>query len=228
MLQKLVDFFATKEVYSEVETYYTPTLAGNILLLVIVIGIFVAMAAFTGGKKKVDVKQLSFSAMAITLAVLTSLIPVLRLPYGGSITYFSMFFICLIGYLYGPKAGVLTGIAYGFINLLLEPTILFPVQMLLDYPIAYGFLGLTGFFAKSKYGLIKGYVIGVLGRYFCHVITGCIFFYMYAPEGVHPFIYSLGYNASYIFPEAIATILLLAIPAVQNALKEVKRMTVQA
>jgi thiamine transporter len=226
MLQKVLEFLTTQEVYSETETYYTPTLAGNITLFLIIVLLFLIMAAFTGSKKKLQVKQLAFSAMAVTLAVITSFIKFMQLPFGGSITLFSMFFVCLIGYLYGTKAGILTGIAYGFLNLILGPVILHPVQMLLDYPIAFGCLGLTGVFARSKYGIMKGYLLGVTGRYLCHVITGYIFFYMYAPKGMNVMLYSLGYNATYIVPEAIATILILFIPAVRNALMEVKRMAV--
>lgn len=228
MFQKVLEFLTTKEVYSEVEVYYKPTLAGNIALFLIIVVLFIAMAAFTGSKKKIQVKQLAFSAMAVTLAVVTStFMKFAQLPYGGSITFFSMLFICIIGYLYGTKAGIITGIAYGFLNLILGPTILHPIQLLLDYPIAFGCLGLAGVFSKSKFGLLKGYILGVFGRYICHVLTGYIFFSMYAPEGMHPMIYSMGYNATYIVPEAIATILILLIPAVQNGLKEVKRMAVE-
>jgi thiamine transporter len=227
MFQKVLEFFTTKEVYSEVEVYYTPTLAGNIALFLIVVVLFIAMAAFSKTQKKNQVKQLAFSAMAVTLAVVTSFIKFASLPYGGSITLFSMLFICLIGYLYGAKAGILAGIAYGFLNLILGPTILHPIQLLLDYPIAFGSLGLAGVFSNSKYGILKGYILGVFGRYVCHVLTGYIFFHMYAPEGMNAMLYSLGYNATYIVPEAIATVLILLIPAVQNGLREVKTMTVQ-
>jgi thiamine transporter len=97
----------------------------------------------------------------------------------------------------------------------------------MDYPIAFGCLGLTGAFSNSRQGILKGYILGVFGRYVCHVLTGYIFFSMYAPEGMNPMIYSLGYNATYIVPEMIATIALLLIPTVQNGFKEVKRMTVE-
>lgn len=227
MFEKVLEFLATKEVYSETEVYYTPTLAGNIALILLVLLIFIAMTAFTGMQIKLQVKQLAFSAMAVTLAVVAAIFKIVELPYGGSITIFSMLFICFIGYLYGTRVGILTGIAFGFINLILGPTILHPVQMLLDYPIAYGCLGLAGVFSKSKYGLLKGYILGVFGRYVCHVLTGFIFFYMYAPEGTNALVYSLGYNATYIVPEAFITILLLFIPSVHRALNEVKRMAAE-
>ncbi len=227
MFQKVLEFLTTKEIYSEVEVYYTPTVAGNIVLFLVVALLFLAMAAFSGSNKKFQVKPLAFSGMAVTLAVITSFIKFAKLPYGGSITLFSMLFICLIGYLYGTKAGIITGIAYGFLNLILDPTIMHPIQLLLDYPIAFGCLGLAGAFQNSKLGIVKGYILGVFGRYLCHVLSGFIFFAMYTPEGWNPMIYSLGYNATYILPEAIITILLLFIPVVRNGLNEVKRMAIE-
>jgi thiamine transporter len=223
MFQKLFDFFITTVNEDGAVSYY-PTTAGNIGLFAIILLLFIAMLAISGrSKKKINAKQLAFSALAMTLAVVTSIYTVFEFPFGGSITLFRMFFICLIGYLYGPKVGVLTGIAYGFLDLLLKPYVVHPVQLLLDYPIAFGCLGLSGLFSKSKFGIIKGYILGVFGRYVCHVLTGVIFFYMYAGTK-NPLVYSLGYNASYIVPEAIITILILFIPPVRNALKEVKRM----
>lgn len=227
MFQKVLDFLFTKEVYSEVETYYTPTLAANILLFLLIAVILVALAAFSGTQRKLQVKQLTFSAMAITLGVVTSFIKFAHLPFGGSVTLFSMLFICLIGYMYGAKVGIMTGMAYGLLQLIIDPMIMHPVQVLLDFPLAFGFLGITGVFSKAKFGLIKGYVLGVLGRYLCHVISGVLFFWMYAPEGMNVAVYSFGYNATYIIPEAIATVALLLVPAIQKGLVEVKRMANQ-
>jgi thiamine transporter len=226
MFQKVLDLLFT-QVVTEYETYYTPTLAGNIVLFLVILLLFVCMAIFSGYKKKLQVKQLVFSAMAVTLAVVVSFIKLPTLPFGGSVTLFSMLFICFLGYLYGARAGILAGIAYGFLQLIIDPKIYFPIQALLDYPIAFGLLGLSGVFAKAKNGLIKGYLLGVFGRYICHVISGYIFFAQYAPEGMNPMIYTLGYNATYIVPETAATIVLLLIPIVQNGLKEVRRMAIQ-
>ncbi|HHV12005.1 MAG TPA: proton-coupled thiamine transporter YuaJ [Clostridiales bacterium] len=227
MFQKVFDFLvATVDEGGDISYY--PTAAGNIALVVVIILLFVAMLAITGTRnKKLNAKQLAFSAVAITLAVVTSLYTIVQLPFGGSITLFRMFFICLIGYLYGPKVGFLTGVAYGFLDLMLEPYVVHPVQLLLDYPIAFGCLGLSGLFAKSKLGLVKGYAFGVFGRYLCHVLSGLIFFSVYAGSQ-NPVVYSVAYNATYILPEAVLTVVILLIPAVQKGLNEVKRMTVES
>jgi thiamine transporter len=205
---------------------FYPTTLGNIILLIVICILFIALLAISGSKKKVNAKQLSFSAVAMTMAVVTSIYTIYELPFGGSVTLFRMFFICFIGYLYGTKAGIITGVAYGILDFILKPYAITLVQPLLDYPIAFGCLGLAGVFSKSKYGIIKGYLLGVAGRYICHVLTGIIYFYESA-DGKNVVLYSLTYNASYIVPEAILTIIILSIPAVRQSLVVVKKMALE-
>lgn len=224
MFKNMFDLFLVTD--TESGSYY-PTTAGNIALLIIIVLLFIILLAVSGGKRKTDAKQMAFSAVAMTMAVVTSIYTVYELPFGGSITLFRMFFICFIGYLYGTKAGIITGVAYGILDFILKPYAITLIQPLLDYPIAFGCLGLAGLFSKSKYGIIKGYIVGVAGRYICHVLTGIIYFHEYA-GGKNPVIYSLTYNASYIVPEAVLTILVLLIPAVRRALFEVKKMALES
>ena len=42
---------------------------------------------------KIKVKHIAFAAMAVALAIATSMIKVIKLPMGGSVTLFSMLFI---------------------------------------------------------------------------------------------------------------------------------------
>ena len=56
-------------------------------------------------KKKMNARQLVFSAMAITLATVTSMIKLFDMPMGGSVTLLSMLFIVLVGYWYGLGGG---------------------------------------------------------------------------------------------------------------------------
>ena len=94
------------------------------------------------------------------------------------------------------------------------------MQLVVDYILAFGALGLSGLFTNAKYGLIKGYLAGVVGRYVFAVISGWIFFGEYAWEGWAPLPYSLAYNGCYIFAEAAITIIILAIPAVRQGSPE--------
>ena len=223
MFQNLFNFFIVTDLESG--SYY-PTTAGNIALFVVVALLFIAMLTFSGTNKKVNAKQLAFSAVAVALSVVAGMFTVFNLPYGGSVTLFRMFFICLIGYLYGTRAGVLTGIACGLLDLILKPYVVHPVQLIMDYPLAFGCLGLSGIMAKQKLGILKGYILGVSGRYICHVLTGVIFFSMYAGTQ-NPMIYSLIYNATYIVPEAVLTVVLLLLPPVREAFAQVKRLALE-
>ncbi|MCI5985169.1 MAG: energy-coupled thiamine transporter ThiT [Faecalimonas umbilicata] len=216
-----MSFFVTKA-----DGAYSLTTAGYVAVAVILVALIVVAALFAKRekkeKKKIGTKQLVVCAMAVALAMVTSMLKIYSFPFGGSVTLFSMLFICFVGYLYGPATGMLAGAAYGVLQLLIEPYIYFPLQVLVDYPLAFGALGLSGCFSKSKHGLVKGYLCGVLARYVFAVISGWLFFGEYAWDGWSALPYSLVYNGCYIFAEAALTVLVLSIPAVSKAMKKVK------
>lgn len=218
---------------------YVPTTLGNALLFVILAALLAGAVVFarkyaarqkaesenTAGKNsRLTVKQLVFCAMSIALGTILSEIKIIDFPWGGSATLLSMLVICLPGYFFGLGAGLMTGVAYGVLQLLVDPYVLFPIQLIVDYLLAFGALGLSGLFANKKNGLIKGYLTGILGRYLFAVISGWIFFGEYAWEGWPVLPYSLVYNGIYIFAEAAITLVLLAIPAVRKGIGVVKKM----
>lgn len=222
----MFDFLAEATKNSWDEDVFKLTTSGVITIIAAIV-ILILLAILIKPKKeqqvKFSTKQLVFSAVAMALGLVTSYIKFLNLPMGGSITLFSMFFITLIGYWYGPKAGIMTAIAYGLLQFVTNPIFYTPAQMIMDYPLAFGALGLSGLFSKKKNGLIIGYVVGVLGRYFFAFLSGLLFFAAYAEgSGMSAPVYSLAYNGMYIIPEAIITILLLSLPPVSRAIKEVK------
>lgn len=220
------------------ETTYVPTTLGNVLLCIILAVLLAGAVLFArkyagrhqenadtkakGGK--LTVKQLVFCAMSIALGTVLSEIKIIDFPWGGSATLLSMLIICLPGYFFGLGAGLMTSIAYGILQLLIDPYVLFPMQLVLDYLLAFGALGLSGLFANAKKGLLKGYLAGVLGRYVFVVLSGWIFFASYAWEDWAPLPYSIVYNGIYIFAEAAITLVVLAIPAVNKGLAVVKKM----
>ena len=221
----MLDFFTTTE--GAWDDGSVRLKAIGIAVVVVIILALVIISAISHernseNKKILTTKQLVYSAVAIALAIVCSMIKFSSLPMGGSITLFSMLFIVLIGYWYGPSVGIMTAVAYGLLQFVLEPIFYTLPQMLIDYPLAFGALGLAGFFHKKKFGLQIGYIVGVIGRYVFAVISGYVFFGAYAPEGTPAIVYSLTYNATYIVPEAIVTLILISIPAVSKALSVVK------
>ncbi|MBQ8823513.1 MAG: energy-coupled thiamine transporter ThiT, partial [Lachnospiraceae bacterium] len=105
--------------------------------------------------------------------------------------------------------------------------IVFPLQVITDYFLAFGALGLSGFFSNAKNGLVKGYIAAILGRYLFAVLSGWLFFGEYAWEGWAALPYSLVYNGIYIFAEAAVTIILLLLPPVKNAISSVKKLALE-
>lgn len=225
----MLKFFAVP-ITDEWGTTYQLTGAGYTVLVLTML-VFLLLACFIGGSLKklhFSTRQLVFSAMAVALATVTSLIKLLDLPMGGSITLLSMLFICLTGYWYGLGAGLMTAVAYGFLQLIIGPYIISLPQLLVDYIFAFGALGLSGLFSKSRNGLIKGYIAGVLGRYFFAFLSGMIFFGTYAADyGMSAPVYSLAYNGIYLITEAVITIVILCIPPVEKAMKQLKALAVE-
>lgn len=171
-------------------------------------------------------KQLATSGLAIALAIVISIVIKLpSLPNGGSVTLFSMLIISLVGYWYGLAAGMATAITYGILQFLIEPFFIHPMQVLLDYPLAFGALGLSGFFSNRKNGLVWGYIAGVLGRLLFHEVSGLIFYTTYATgmrENLAIIIGVLFYNASYVLTEGGLTLALLSIPSVRRMLERLR------
>jgi thiamine transporter len=94
------------------------------------------------------------------------------------------------------------------LNLMLNPYVIHPVQLLLDYGFAFmllgtGTLGITS--RLNSINLIIDSFIGGFLRFLMHVLSGVIYFSEYAGEQ-NVWIYSIIYNGSYILPSTILTI----------------------
>ncbi len=174
-----------------------------------------------------NVKILVYCAMCIALATVTSMIKLFSFPTGGSITLCSMLFAMLPGYFFGPVVGIVSGVAYGVLQFIIDPYVLTPMQAVLDYVFAFGAFGLSGFFANQKNGLRLGYLAACAGRFFFSFLSGWVFFGEYAWEGWNPAAYSAVYNLIYIGAEAIITLIILSIPAMSKAMQKTKQSALQ-
>jgi len=203
-------FFVSEEILQS----FFESVQGQITT-VAVIFLLLALVMKTNEKKN-DVSILVKTSILLAVTFVLNQITLLKMPHGGSITAFSMVTLFLVGYLFGPRQGVLAGMAYGLLDLTINPYVVHPIQMLMDYPLALGAIGIGGLLRNQKYGMITGYLVGVLGRYLVIVISGIIFWGMYAAEGFNAVTWSFFYNMTYMLPEAVTTVAILMIPQVRN------------
>jgi len=115
----------------------------------------------------------------------------------------------------GPRIGLFTAVVYGMVQLAVMPQVYYPTQVLLDYPLAFGCLGLAAFFQKQP---LVGVTIAVAGRFLMHFISGVVFFANFAPEGMSPWVYSLLYNGSYMLPEMVISLFIVYLLKKSNVL----------
>ncbi|QNO16353.1 energy-coupled thiamine transporter ThiT [Alkalicella caledoniensis] len=154
------------------------------------------------------------TGIMLALAFILSYFRVGKMPQGGSVSL-QMIPIFLIALRWGFKPGIIAGVAFGLLKML-GPDFWFAhyAQIFLDYILAFAVIGFAGLF-RNNY--IVGIILAGFLRFFSHFLAGFIFFAEYAPDGMHPVIYSLGYNATYMIPEIVLVILIT--PLVVQRLK---------
>ena len=146
-------------------------------------------------------------ALAGVLEYISGFVP-LQMPEGGRVTLAAMVPVLFVALRRGPRVGILAGVVLGLVVLVEEPFIYHPVQVLLDYPLAFGALGLAGFFRNSP---VLGVAVGIGGRFICHFVSGLVFFATFAPAGMNPALYSAVYNGWYLVPEFIISAIVMFI-----------------
>ena len=148
-------------------------------------------------------KIIAETVMFVALATVLSYIKIFSLPQGGSVTLVSMVPILLLALRRGPAVGLIGATLYGVVQFTVDPYMFSLAQALLDYPIAFGLLGVAGFFQKRPF---VGITLGMLGRFVAHFFSGIIFFASFAPEGMNPAVYSAMYNGGYLLVELVISI----------------------
>jgi thiamine transporter len=171
-------------------------------------------------------------ALSIALAAVLNTLTVFRMPQGGSVSLV-MLPIVVLAIRRGPVAGLITGALYGCVDLAMNPYVVHPVQLLLDYPLAYAGVGLAGFWSplwtrKMRSGrllsatslvLAPAVAVGSAARYLMHVVSGVIFFSAYAPPGQPVLAYSLIYNSYVVISGAAAfATAAIVLPAIERVL----------
>ncbi len=210
-----------KTVFSDFLGLSLPTII--ILAVFIVAGIVFVVLSKKGIIKlsgfKFDTRMLVYGAMCIAIAFLLSYIRFYRMPQGGSITPASMLPIMMYAYAFGPLPGVICGFAYGILQIIQDPYFVHPVQVILDYFLSFGALSFAGCFKKN---ILPGIVAACFGRFIFQFLSGMVFFGMFAPEGQSPFVYSLIYNASVVFPDGAICFIVACIPQFRAMLNRMR------
>lgn len=184
-----------------------PVVGWALIVALVVAGILLFRAKKGGEKTVWTTKMLSLGAICMALSCVLSLVRLWKMPQGGSVTAASMLPMMLFAYMYGVGPGITLGALYGVMQFLLEPWMLNVPQVLLDYPIAFGMVGLAGILRRHSnvsLGLSVGVVVASIGRFVAAVASGVVFFAEYAEgTGLSPMMYSIVYNGSYMGPECI-------------------------
>lgn len=208
-------------------------------------------------------KKLVITAMFLAIAVILSFIKIFELPFGGSVTLASAMPIIIIGYIYGIKWGINSALVYAVLQIFTgmntisafflpgENQMAFSAAVgicIFDYVLAYGAIGCGGIFKNKFKSRLKEIVMGTIFamtlKYLIHIISGTIFFGMWADwffgdgtglsqiKALKPFcdfvvnnmkgtglslFYSVIYNGAYMIPEIAVTS--IAVPFVYKITK---------
>ena len=169
-------------------------------------------------KKHVNIRALTEGAVLVALGFVLSFVKLYELPNGGSLTP-AMFPILLYGLRWGLMKGLGAGFIFGLMQLLFDGAYAWGWQsMILDYLLAFTPLGLAGLFKGKAWGIFPGTVIGCLGRFVVHHISGVTIYRIIEPTEVPGFgtfdnanLYSLVYNGSYMIPNMVLALVLAAL-----------------
>lgn len=191
--------------YGDIADYYpNANLVGMIVSAVVFMVIMVVMW-FVGDKRKMsDTRSIVYGAISIALSFALSYAKLFKLPQGGSVTFASLLPLMIYCCMFGTRRGLIVCTIYGVLQALQDPFIIHPMQFLLDYPLAFGLIGVGGIFMekgvfkdKKVVAFLLGGVLAVVLRYACHVCSGVFAFADYADLDKYDtaIAYSMAYNS---------------------------------
>ena len=189
--------------------------------------------------------MLTECSIMLALSIVLSMVKIIPMPMGGSVTLLSMLPVMLVSVKYGLKGGLpcafglalfrlLEGVARGNVFVYCTEAKTVIICALFDYIIPFTVLGCAAMFRKpadklrpdnrkaADALLLAGFVTVIAARFVCHFITGFTIWGQWAPEGQSKYIYSLLYNGQYMLPECIFTTvgaaILINIPVIRKML----------
>jgi thiamine transporter len=173
---------------------------------------------------------LSEIAVLAALSVVLYTLTIFTLPYGGSVTAGCMVPIIWLSYRRGTRVGVVGGLVFGLAALVVDvirlpySPIIHPAQVLLDYPLAFGAIGLAGTVKANVttspiYPAI-GVAIATCARFLSHFIAGIVFWILvYQLPLWDMAVLSAVYNGSFLFFEFLIAVIIMHVLVVKNLIK---------
>lgn len=188
--------------YPTIADWYEFTNTTGLIVSGVIFMVVIAVIYFLGDKRKIsDTRSIVYGAVSIALSFALSYVKFFEMPQGGSVTFASLLPLMIYCCMFGTRRGTIVCLVYGLLQAIQDPWILHPMQFLLDYPLAFGLIGVSGIFVeknvfknKKILGFLVGGVVAVVGRYICHVLSGVFAFAEYANVN-SAFVYSLTYNS---------------------------------
>ena len=194
-----------------------------IVAVLLVMGLVISRSK----KSKWTARRLSYAAMCIAIAFVLSCIKLYHAPQGGSTTPAAMLPLIMFALACGPVQGLTVGCAYGLLQLIEEPYVVHPLQLLCDYPLAYGAMALCCLAClipekHSYFRLPVAVMLGYFARLVMAVISGVVFFAEYAGDQ-NAFVYSVTYNLGYLAPETLIALVISLIPGMNRLVKTIAK-----
>ena len=152
-----------------------------------------------------------FVAMSIALSYLKIPIGLEFGGFGGSIDLV-MIPLIIAAYRWGLGWGLITGLVFGTLKFFLAGGVAVNWQsMLLDYSVAYMFVGFAGLLKRKKGLMWLAALIGCLCRFVIHFISGITIYAEYMEDifglpMTNVWVYSALYNGSYMLPNTILAV----------------------
>lgn len=182
----------------------------SILLIIVICALAFVLDK---SKKPFDTRCIAMAGITVAMSFGLSYIKLWEMPQGGSVTLMSLLPVMIFSYVYGTKKGVFVCFIYGVLQAIQDPWIIHPAQFLLDYPVAFAAIGLSGMFSNVKafektpqIALLLGGLLASMLRFVSHVFSGV---YAFPSTEMNPWAWSLLYN-SFVFVD-IAIVLVAGV-----------------
>ncbi len=193
-------------------------------LVLILISIFILIYAFELRRSKFDTRTLITIGVFSALGYVLNLFKFIRMPQGGSITFFSMLPVMMITFIRGRCVGLTSGFLLGVLKTFDGLVIVNPLQFILDYLLSNMCLGFSNIFGnKNRIMIFLGSLFSGILCVMFNVVSGVLFFSEFAPEGCNVWIYSLVYNFSSIGIEVLLTSIVMSCMPLNRIIKSLNK-----